>query len=458
MNNNLSNCTVRTRFAPSPTGLLHSGNYRTAIFSYLFAKHNKGSFILRIEDTDRIRSKKEYMDAILDSLSWLGISWDKYTKQSDNKQRHYDLLKKLIEAGHAYISSETITAKDTRSEVVRFRNPGGIVSFTDIVRGKISVDVTDLGNFVIAKSIDEPLFHFAVVVDDADAGITHIIRGEDHISNTPRQILIQRALNFPTPKYAHLPLILAPDRSKLSKRKGAKALTEYRDIGILPEAMFNYITLLGWNPGNDKEIFTQSELIELFSLERVQKSGAQFDETKLFSINQYWMRQLNDKEYISRGKLITPNLNIDRLTRAVPLLQERAHTFSDAAKLIKGEFSFLFNNDIITTNPKILTEKETNKEEISGYGTRIYLTELLKQIETFSEIQSPKTIRDVLMEYADREGRAAVLWPLRYALSGISRSPDPFTIISIIGKQEALKRIKSALVKVAINKKMKPLK
>lgn len=442
MNNNLSDHTVRTRFAPSPTGLLHCGNYRTAIFSYLFAKHNKGSFILRIEDTDRIRSKKEYADTILDSLSWLGISLDEHTKQSDNKQRHYDLLKKLIEAGHAYISSETITSKNTRSEVVRFRNPGGVVSFTDIIRGKISVDVTDLGDFVIAKSIDEPLFHFAVVVDDADAGITHIIRGEDHISNTPRQILIQRALNFPTPQYAHLPLILAPDRSKLSKRKGAKALTEYRDIGILPEAMFNYIALLGWNPGNDKEIFSQNELIESFSLERVQKSGAQFDETKLFSINQYWMRQLNSKEYISRGKLITPNM--DRLTRAVPLLQERAHTFSDATKLIVNEFSFLFNDNTINNDSKILTEKENSGKD--GSTTRIYLTELLKQIETFPEIQSSKTIRDVLMPYADREGRAAILWPLRYALSGMSRSPDPFTIISIIGKREAIKRIKSSLV------------
>ncbi len=443
MNNNSSNNTVRTRFAPSPTGLLHCGNYRTAIFSYLFAKHNKGSFVLRIEDTDRIRSKKEYADAILDSLSWLGISWDEYTKQSDNAQRHHDLLKKLIETDRAYISSETVTEKNARSEVIRFRNPGGIVSFTDIIRGKISVDVTDLGDFVIAKSIDEPLFHFAVVVDDADAGITHIIRGEDHISNTPRQILIQRALDFPTPQYAHLPLILAPDRSKLSKRKGAKALTEYRDVGILPEAMFNYIALLGWNPGNDKEIFSQNELIGLFSLERVQKSGAQFDETKLFSINQYWMRQLSSKEYISRGKLVTPN--IDRLTRAVPLLQERAHTFLDAGKLITDEFSFLFNDDAITIDSKILTEKETNDDE-NGSTTRTHLTELLKQIETLSEIQSPETIRDVLMPYADREGRAVVLWPLRYALSGMSRSPDPFNIISIIGKQEALRRIKSALV------------
>ncbi len=431
---------VHTRFAPSPTGLLHSGNYRTAVFSFLFAKHRKGLFSLRIEDTDKQRSKKEYEDAIIDSLTWLGLTWDTLTRQSENRQRHTELLKKLIEADYAYISQETGTGENERKEVIRFRNPGGIISFTDMIRGDISVDVSDLGDFVIAKSLDEPIFHFAVVVDDADVGITHVIRGEDHISNTPRQILIQRALGFPTPRYAHLPLILAPDHSKLSKRKGARALTEYRDMGILPEALLNYLALLGWNRGDDQEFFSHEELIKEFSLERVQKSGAQFDETKLFSINQYWMRQLNVDEYISRGKLHVPQES-ERLPHVVPLLQERAHTFAQAHELLDGEFSFLFEKTV-TLDRNILTKKEL--PESVGI-THTHLTEMANKIKTLPDTTTSQEAHDALMPYADEKGRAQTLWPLRYALSGATHSPDPFTIISILGRKESLRRIDDAL-------------
>ncbi len=430
---------VHTRFAPSPTGFLHSGNYRTAVFSFLFAKQHEGLFSLRIEDTDTQRSKKEYEDAIIDSLTWLGLTWDTHTRQSENRQRHTELLKKLIASNHAYISQET-GAGDERKEVIRFRNPGGVVSFTDIIRGSISVDVSDLGDFVIAKSIDEPIFHFAVVVDDADANITHIIRGEDHISNTPRQILIQRALGFSTPQYAHLPLILAPDHSKLSKRKGARPLTEYRDMGILPEALLNYLALLGWNRGDDREFFSREELIKAFSLERVQKSGAQFDETKLFSINRHWMRQLSVDEYISRGALNAPRES-ERLHRVVPLLKERVHTFEQAQELLNGEFSFLFEKTITIDRDVLLKKEPLGNTE----ATRAHLVEIKKEIETFSETPTFEKVHDTLMPYADEKGRAQVLWPLRYALSGAIHSPDPFIIISIIGKKESLQRIDSAL-------------
>ncbi len=302
--------TVITRFAPSPTGLLHAGNYRTAVFAYLFAKHAEGKFIVRVEDTDSVRSKPEYEANIFETLAWLELPIDETYRQSEQRARHRELLKKLVAENAAYISKEVPRNPNDREEVIRFRNPGGKVSFTDIIRGNITTEVGDLGDFVIARSFDEPVFHFAVVVDDADEQVTHVIRGEDHIPNTPRQILIQRALGFTTPDYAHLPLILGNDRAKLSKRRGARALTEYRDFGYLPEAMLNYLAFLGWNSGDDREYLTREELIVAFDLSRVQKGSAIFDETKLLSVNQHWMRKLSDTDFITRFNLGIRRLNL----------------------------------------------------------------------------------------------------------------------------------------------------
>ena len=263
---------VITRFAPSPTGLLHIGNYRTAIFSYLFARQNGGKFILRIEDTDKERSKKEYEDNIIESLKWLGLEYDEFYRQSDNLPKHTKLLQELIKNDKAYLDGE----------LARFRNPNKVITFKDLIRGDISFDTTELGDFIIAKNLNTPLFHFAVVVDDHLEGVTHIIRGEDHISNTPRQIAIYEAFGWLVPQYAHLPLVLDGERSKLSKRAGAKSLLEYRDMGYLPETMLNAISFLGWSPSNStKEIYTKEELIKDFSLERVKKGGASLSEDKL---------------------------------------------------------------------------------------------------------------------------------------------------------------------------------
>ena len=436
---------MKTRFAPSPTGFLHAGNYRTAVFSYLVSKQQrqKGIFALRIEDTDRMRSKKEYEDNIIESLNWLGLQWDEFSRQSEHIDAHRDALRSLIKNNHAYISQETPHKEGDRSEVIRFRNPGGVVSFADIIRGEVSMDVSDLGDFVIAKSLDEPVFHLAVVVDDAAAGITHIIRGEDHISNTPRQILIQRALGVATPLYAHLPLILDRNRSKLSKRKGAKALTEYRAMGILPEAMLNYLALLGWHPKGDSEYFSRDELIAAFSLDRVQKSGAIFDEVKLFSINQHWMRNLSDAEYLARGNFTSSNKA--RLERVAPLLKERAQTFEEAREMLSGELACLFND--VSLSRDILKAKEP--KEKPG-ATSIHLAHLAGLIGEFPEHTNEQSVREALMPYADKEGRGEVLWPLRYALSGAKKSPDPFTLIAILGKDETLHRIESALALLKI--------
>ncbi len=435
---------IVTRFAPSPTGLLHAGNYRTAVFAYLFAKHEDGTFIVRIEDTDRERSRPEYEANIFESLAWLDLPIDRQYRQSENAGRHRELLEKLVSAGSAYISKETPKNPGEREEVIRFRNPGGNISFPDVIRGDITMDVTDLGDFVIARSFEEPVFHLAVVVDDADEGVTHVIRGEDHIANTPRQILIQRALGFTTPVYAHVPLILDTDRTKLSKRKGAKALTEYRDQGVLPEAMLNYLAFLGWNPGDDREYFSRDALIETFDLARIQKGAAIFDETKLFSVNQHWMRTLSAEDFIMRGNLSANNQRT--LYAIVPLLKERARTFAEARSVLALELAFFFSE------PVLERDRLTIKEPPDRSGmTRPTLEKLAELIRTLPDGVSVEGVKETVMPFADAKetegkgGRGAVLWPLRYALSGQERSPDPFTITAILGKDEALSRIQKAV-------------
>ncbi|TSC83828.1 MAG: hypothetical protein G01um101417_395 [Parcubacteria group bacterium Gr01-1014_17] len=299
---------VIVRFAPSPTGPLHIGGARTALFNYIFTKQHGGSFILRIEDTDKERSEKKYEEDIFSGLKWLGIKPDDIYRQSERTDIYQKHLTTLIKSGAAYVSREPKKITNTTTppfghpssteegmiEVVRFKNPNKRVSFQDIVRGEVSFDTTELKDFVIAKSVSEPLYHLAVVVDDFEMGVTHIIRGEDHISNTARQILIQESIGAPRPAYAHLPLILAPDRSKLSKRKHGESvsLAHYRNAEIAPEAMVNFLALLGWHPSGDaSEVLSWSDLLQHFSLERVQKGGAMLDSNKLNWLNKQYAKQ-----------------------------------------------------------------------------------------------------------------------------------------------------------------------
>ncbi|OGG62644.1 hypothetical protein A3I46_00130 [Candidatus Kaiserbacteria bacterium RIFCSPLOWO2_02_FULL_54_13] len=437
---------VVTRFAPSPTGLLHAGNYRTAVFAYLFAKHSGGKFIVRIEDTDVARSKPEYAANIPEILKWLQLPADQMYRQSEHRPRHRELLEKLIADNTAYVSKETPQAPGDREEVIRFRNPGGAVAFTDVIRGEITTDVSDLGDFIIARSLDEPVFHFAVVVDDADEGVTHVIRGGDHISNTARQMLIQRALGLPLPLYAHLPLIMDSNHKKLGKRNGAKPLTEYRDMGILPEALLNYLAFLGWNPGDDREYLSKDELISAFDLSRVQKGSAVFDEVKLLSVNQYWMRKLSDEDFLTHLDARRDVRRPDIVGKTVSLLKERAHTFGEARELLAGEFSCLF------TEPNLDRLQLLAKELKERPGVaKTALESLLKPLKALGNDVSAGEVKEAVMPLADAEegkgkgGRGAVLWPLRYALSGAERSPDPFTLISILGPEESISRIQRAI-------------
>lgn len=436
---------VVTRIPPSPTGRLHIGTARTALFNYLFAKKHGGKVIFRSEDTDRARSTKEHEDEIIEGLHWLGLSWDSFSRQSEHAERYKKLLHDVVASGHAYVSKEP--AKDDPSrevEVVRLKNPGMEVIFDDLIRGPINTHTGDLGDFVIARSIDDALYHFAVVVDDHEGGVTHVIRGEDHISNTARQILIQEALGFPRPQYAHLPLILATDRSKMSKRHGAVSVVEYRDQGFMPEAIVNYLALLGWNPGDEREDFSLVELVEAFDLAKVNKSGAIFDMVKFKSVNQRWMRKLSDEEFIARGDLTSPDEAT--LKKIIPTLKERASTFGEAREMLSGELSYLFGT------PHLEAEKLLAKEpgDLPGY-TKTALEGLSRAVQALPEGVSAEAAKEALMPLADaaekdrKGGRGATLWPFRYALSGAERSPDPFTLVSILGPTESMSRLKTAL-------------
>lgn len=386
---------VVVRMAPSPTGYFHIGSARTALFNFLFARQHGGTFIFRSEDTNDERSKREYEDNIIETLKWLGLDYDQFFRQSERQDIYKSYIGKMLDNGSAYISKEEPKKEGQRSEVIRLKNPNKRIIFQDIVRGEVQFDTTELGDVVIAKSLEEPLYHLAVVVDDHEMGVTHIIRGEDILSSTSRHILIQEAIGAKRPVYAHIPLILSPDRSKLSKRHGATSVDEYKQRGFLPQAIINYLALLGWNPGTEKEIFTLDELIQEFDLAKIHKGGAIFDEKKLEWVNKQHLNLLPPEEKI---KIIAKEFDRER----EPVLDENK-----------------------------ISWKSTPKEET--------LKHLIRAKEIIEE-------NGDLMSYAEREGKGNVLWPVRYALTGQEASPDPFTIMEILGKEKSLKRLEKAIM------------
>jgi glutamyl-tRNA synthetase len=449
---------VITRIPPSPTGNLHVGTARTALFNYLYAKKMGGKVLLRMEDTDRERSKKEFEENIVDGLKWLGIECDgEMVRQSERVASHTAALEKLIAAGKAYVSKEP--AKDDPTitrELVRFRNPGGRLAFHDEIRGEVDSELDSLGDFVLAKSMTEPLYHLAVVVDDLDAGVTHVIRGEDHISNTARQILLIEALGASRPKYAHLPLLLGLDRSKLSKRHGATALSSFRDQGYLPEAMVNFLALLGWNPGQSNdgefaEIFSMDELVKSFSLEHCSKSGAIFNIEKLKWFNKTWMlTQHDDLEandaiafYLAAA---APDAPTERLRRCAETLRHRISVYGEVGEMAKaGDLAYLQsaapNSDLILKGKGVGTAPEA--------AARLQKAAELLSGAPDASWGDKEAIKAVLWPYAEAEGKGAVLWPVRVALSGLERSPDPFELAWVLGKDETLARLSAAAAALA---------
>jgi glutamyl-tRNA synthetase len=477
---------IRVRMAPSPTGPFHIGSARTTLFNWLFARKYRDDgavFILRIEDTDKERSKKEYEDELIEGLHWLGIEWDEFARQSERTALYRNALEKLLASGDAYYcycAKEDLEAqrqallaaglppkynghcrpdgKKTNEEIAAGRNPQVIrfkipeikVEFKDIIRGKVTFDATLLGDQVIAKDLDSPLYNFAVVVDDDDMKISHVIRGEDHISNTPKQILFLRALGFNEPTYAHIPLILNPDKSKMSKRAGDTALSEYRAKGYLPEALVNFLALLGWHPRDDREVLSLEDLIQEFDLARVQKSGAVFNQDKLDWLNREHMKKYSNAELAALAKPFIENKfggllpgdaasDTSFIERVVAVERERVNTISDFAEV--GGFFFKLPD----YEPRLLIWKETPMKEI-----RDTLEKVRASLDKLAEQSFNRdTLSANISELIGEGNRGTVLWPLRVALSGQQSSPDPIDVMVVLGKQESLARVEGAIKKLS---------
>lgn len=432
---------VVTRFAPSPTGFLHMGGARTALYNYLFARQNGGKFILRIEDTDKERSKKEFEDDIFNGLKWLNLDYDEVYRQSERTEIYKKYLKKLVESGNAYEAEES---ESDGGKVIRFKNPNIKISWNDLIRGKIEFDTTELKDFVIAKNMETPLYHLAVVVDDLEMGVTHVIRGEDHISNTPRQILIVRALGAIEQSYAHIPLILASDKSKLSKRHGAVSVNEYTRLGYEPGAVINFLALMGWNPGDEREIFTLKELVSEFRLEKVQKGGAVFNKEKFDWVNKEHIKLLGATETQSRIKklLINQKISEEVADKLCPILIDRISRFGEIPEMVEsGELDYFF------TKPEYESKNLLWQKKPDPVSARKHLEKVsavLSDLKDFGQ----ENVKKAVWEYAEKEGRGEVLWPMRYALSGRDKSPDPFTLAYVLGKKEAVERLNNALSKL----------
>lgn len=457
--------TVRVRFAPSPTGYLHIGSFRTALFNWLFARHHNGTFLVRIEDTDIERSKQEYTDAIADALAWINIKADEpVVLQSDRFAEHSQLIQQLLDKGLAYKDFytqdeflELHKAKTGSSEfakafrvcrgqqqdqnkpyVVRFKLPldRKEICFDDAIRGKVCFDIEQLDDFVLARTDGRPMYNFVVVADDIHQKITHVIRGEDHISNTPKQILLYEALGATSPTFAHLPLILGKSGNRLSKRDAATSVMDYKQQGYLPDALLNCLVRLGWAHG-DQEIFSREQLIELFALKNVGKKGAIFDQEKLDWLNGVYMREADDATLLKIIKTITPNfaqkINKDDgpLLAFIALYKERAKTVAELAQEIA-------NVHVAPTTYDDAACQKWVKEDTAADVQNIVA--LLEQIDLFNL----DTVKAAIVGYAKKEDKklGTIAQPIRIALVGGSSSPSVFELLTLLGKTESIGRLK----------------
>ncbi|MFH1454948.1 MAG: glutamate--tRNA ligase [bacterium] len=443
---NAKNSKIITRFAPSPTGFLHIGGARSALYNYLYTRQNGGKIILRIEDTDIERSRKEYAEGIFKVFEWLGLEFDSTVLQSDNFAIHKKYIEKLIKEDKAYVSKEEVKEEGQRAEVIRFKNPNKKVTFNDLIKGEVTFDTTDLGDFVIAKSLDEPIFHLSNVVDDITMGITHVIRGEEHLSNTPRQILIWEAIGEkPRPIYAHMPLILSETREKLSKRKHGEIVSVeyYEKMGYLPEAVINFIAFLGWNPGTEEEFFSLKELIEKFDISKVQKAGAIFNQEKLRWFNKEYVKKLPNKIIIEEIKKRFPKncQDIKTIEKISNTILERISVFSDIDKMVAdGDIQYFFEEPQISTEMIVWKKGGTLEQAKENLSLSSNILNEISDKDFTLEI-----LKEKLMKIALEKGKGNVLWPLRVALSGKEKSPDPFTLLYFLGKNESVKRIQKAI-------------
>jgi glutamyl-tRNA synthetase len=442
---------MRVRFAPSPTGQLHIGGARTALYNWLVARGQGGELVLRIEDTDRERSTPENVEHILDALSWLEIDYDEGPiSQVSRTDRHQEVLEQLLESGHAYRS--TATADDVREYkdrhgadrgfrgepepegAVRLRVPDeGEVVVHDLIRGDTTFAYVHMDDPVIARADSSVLYNFAVAVDDLDAGITHVIRGEDHLSNTPKQLLVLEALGAQPPVYAHLPLLHGPDGKKLSKRHGAASVQDLRDAGYLPEAVRNYLALLGWGDEDDETIIPTDELIRRFRIERVSRNPARFDEQKLRWMNGRYLRELGTDELTHRLAVYHPDAPPDRLRDAVAISEEKIQTLADFWPL--AGFIFDGPSDDPAAREKWLSD--------GGLEALADARAALERAEPFDAEHIEQALREVV-ERRDAKPRD-VFQPVRVALAGTTVSPGIFETLQVLGRDESLSRIDAVL-------------
>jgi glutamyl-tRNA synthetase len=440
---------MRVRFPPSPTGALHIGNARTALYNWLLARGQGGQLVLRIEDTDRERSTPENVQTIFEALEWLGIDWDEGpTYQAQNADRHREVVEQLLADGHAYRSNagpddvkafkeqhgnRGFRGEDEGSGAVRLRVPDeGVTVVNDVIRGESAFENALLDDLVIARADGSAIYHLAVVVDDADAGITHVVRGADHYSNTPKQMLIQQAMGAPTPIYGHLPLLHGPDGKKLSKRHGATSVQDLRDAGYLPEAVVNYLALLGWGYDEETTFHTIEELQQRFRLERVSKSPAVFDEQKLRWMNGRYLRELGVDDLTARLESLTGRSG---LRGAVEISQDKISTLAEFWPLT--QFFFDGPADDPAAREKIL-EAPGAKDALSAARAAL------------ADVPAPWTeekLESALGGVAERLGvkRKQVFQPLRVAVTGTTVSPGIFETVALLGRDETLARVDHAL-------------
>jgi glutamyl-tRNA synthetase len=440
---------MRVRFPPSPTGALHIGNARTALYNWLLARGQGGQLVLRIEDTDRERSTPENVQTIFDALEWLGIDWDEGPiYQSANAERHAEVVQRMVDAGHAYRSTagpEEVKAfkerhgnrgfrgEDEGAGATRLRVPDeGTTVVQDVIRGETEFENALLDDLVIARADGTPVYHLAVVVDDADAGITHVVRGADHYSNTPKQILIQQAMAAPTPVYGHLPLLHGPDGKKLSKRHGATSVQDLRETGYLPEAVLNYLALLGWGYDEETTFHSLDELKERFRLERVSKSPAVFDEQKLRWMNGRYLRELDVDDLTGRLEALTGRSG---LRGAVEISQDKISTLTEFWPLTH----FFFDGPA--------DDPAAREKVIEAPGAREALSEARTALAEVPEPWTQDSVQSALDAVAERLGvkRKQVFQPLRVALSGTTVSPGIFETVALLGRDETLARMDHAL-------------
>ncbi len=465
----------RVRFAPSPTGELHLGGVRTALTNFLFTKKHQGTFLIRIEDTDHERSRKKYIDQICDSLQWLGLQWDEEISFQSNRGLAYEyFIDQLINTGHAYrcfcskeelelIRKETgsflyngIWRGREQSEInneikkgtpftIRLATPDdGVTEFEDMVYGKISISNTELDDFIIARSDGSPVYNFTNVVDDKNMNISHVIRGEDHISNTPKQILIYEALGYDVPNFAHLPMILGDDKKRLSKRHGATGVHYYRESGYQANALINYLALLGWNPGTEKEIFNLDKLIEEFDLSKVQKKSAIFDHKKFHWVSLQHLILQDNKDVLSDLIDIDKQWSDDEkqkdYLKLINIMKHRSHSLKDLIERSQFFFHRPMNFD------------EKNFKKVWGEGTNSIMQDLKNYLEFIdSWVSSELEIK--FNEFINKKelGYGKIMRPLRFALCGNLNGPSLFDIMELLGKKECKYRLNYIINEFRIN-------